>query len=139
VNDYRTLLRNARLDSGRTYRSVAKEIGKSIGYLSDLESGRKTAPLPRIAEKLERALGITGGSLTSAAARARELKHPLPTTIERLERELAVAEAEVCRLREEVNGYSQILERIQSRCGHEVWEPIPATPYAQCGLCEKLD
>lgn len=62
-----------------TLRAVGKKVGKSIGYLSDIEHGRKNPPKLDLVSKIEEALGITDGKLVELARTARE---KLPVNIE---------------------------------------------------------
>lgn len=75
--------RRARLLSDLTFREIAAETGKSIGYLSEIESGKKNAPDPALAKQLERALGVTDGHLQKLAA---EERFHLPSNINSLVR-----------------------------------------------------
>lgn len=67
--------------SGKTFRQIAEEIGKSIGYVSDIEAGRKNPPEESTVQTLERFLGIRDGRLT---ALAREVRAVIPSNLNSL-------------------------------------------------------
>ena len=54
-----------------TLREVAEYVGKSIGYLSDVEHGRKTPPDLDVVAKVEEILRVTDGTLLNLARQAR--------------------------------------------------------------------
>jgi transcriptional regulator with XRE-family HTH domain len=54
-----------------TLREISLFVGKSIGYLSDIEHDRKSPPDLAIVEKIEQTLGITDNYLVNLAARLR--------------------------------------------------------------------
>jgi transcriptional regulator with XRE-family HTH domain len=54
-----------------TLREIGEYVGKSIGYLSDIEHDRKGPPDLRIVEKIEQFLGVKDNSLINLAARIR--------------------------------------------------------------------
>lgn len=65
-------LRNARRSADLTLREVAKSVGITTGYLSEMESGRKHPPNTLLIARISKALSITDGSLIDAAAKGRE-------------------------------------------------------------------
>lgn len=67
MSKFSMAFKKARINSGRTFRDMAKEVGKSIGYLSDIDSGRKHPPERLLVLKLERFLGVTDGHLVRLA------------------------------------------------------------------------
>ena len=71
MNKFAKAFRMARLNSGRTFREIAAEVGKWIGYLSDIDSGRKHPPERSVVLRIERILGITDGHLARLADEAR--------------------------------------------------------------------
>jgi transcriptional regulator with XRE-family HTH domain len=54
-----------------TLRELGEYVGKSIGYLSDIEHDRKGPPDLRIVEKIEQFLGVKDNSLVNLAASLR--------------------------------------------------------------------
>ncbi|MBX3291531.1 MAG: helix-turn-helix domain-containing protein [Acidobacteria bacterium] len=75
--------RRARLYSDLTFREIAAHTGKSIGYLSEIESGKKNAPDLELVKKLEDVLGVTDGHLQLLAE---EERFQLPSNINSLVR-----------------------------------------------------
>ncbi len=66
--------REARKERRVTLRKIAEVIGKSIGYLSDIEHDRKGPPPLPVVEKIENILGIRNHSLLNLAADVRRQK-----------------------------------------------------------------
>ncbi|MGD9564006.1 MAG: helix-turn-helix domain-containing protein [Pyrinomonadaceae bacterium] len=83
MNEFGMAFRRARLNSDMTFRDIANIVSKSIGYLSELESGKKNPPDRELVGKLELALGITDGHLKELAEEAR---FNLPSNINNLVR-----------------------------------------------------
>ena len=71
-----TALKEARKRAGKTLREVAEATGVSIGFISDIEHGRKRTTTD-ILEKMQRVLGVTDNSLLKAAQDATFLKEKL--------------------------------------------------------------
>jgi transcriptional regulator with XRE-family HTH domain len=71
MNKFAKAFRTARLNSGRTFREIADAIGKSIGYLSDIDSGRKNPPERSVVLQIERFFGIADGHLARLADEVR--------------------------------------------------------------------
>ena len=69
------LLKRSRKAKGVTLREVADMCGLSIGYLSDIEHGRKNPPEIRTVGTIERFLEVEDGCLTNSAVR--EAKFPV--------------------------------------------------------------
>jgi len=83
MNKFAIAFRKARLNADKTFREIGDYIGKSIGYLSDVENGRKNPPESHVVEKIERFLGVENGSLRRIAE---EVRSTLPTNINNLVR-----------------------------------------------------
>lgn len=82
--DFGKAFREARTARDLTLREVGKYIGKSIGYLADIEHGRKLPPDLGTVRKIENYLGIKDGSLVNLAklernTSSRNLSHKLKT------------------------------------------------------------
>lgn len=61
------LLKEARKKSEKTLKEVSQVAGLSLGYISDIEQGRRKAPALDVVKKIEEYLGITDGALARAA------------------------------------------------------------------------
>lgn len=72
MSNFGDVLKTARITKRFTLREVSKEIGKSIGYLSDIEHNRKRPPELEIVSKIEQCLGISDGLLVNLANRIRK-------------------------------------------------------------------
>lgn len=83
MNKFAIAFRKARLNSDKTFREIANYIGKSIGYLSDIENDRKNPPERQVVEKIEEFLGIKDGYLSKLAE---EVRSTLPTNLNNLVR-----------------------------------------------------
>jgi transcriptional regulator with XRE-family HTH domain len=83
MNEFGMAFRRARLNSDMTFRDIANKVGKSIGYLSEIENGKKNPPDQQLTQELEAALGITDGHLQAIAQDAR---FHLPSNINNLVR-----------------------------------------------------
>lgn len=66
-------LKEARKTQRLTLRRISEGIGLSIGYLSDIEQGRRLPPSADIIEQLEKTLHITKGSLSVLAVQAKKI------------------------------------------------------------------
>ena len=65
-------LREARIANKITLRAIAEHIGKSIGYLSDVEHNRKRPPKLELVSEIEDFLGIEDGKLLRLAKEFRK-------------------------------------------------------------------
>ncbi|RLB16039.1 MAG: hypothetical protein DRG35_03385 [Deltaproteobacteria bacterium] len=65
-------LRKARIANKVTLREIAEHIGKSIGYLSDVEHNRKSPPKLEVVSEIEDFLGIEDGKLLRLAKQFRK-------------------------------------------------------------------
>lgn len=64
-------LKEARIAKKVTLREVGEYIGKSIGYIADIEHGRKRPPDLETVSKIENFLGIKDGFLVNLAREIR--------------------------------------------------------------------
>ena len=71
MNNFGQVMKNARKAKRVTLRTLGEYVGKSVGYLSDIENGRKRAPQLDLVLKIEECLGIADGSLVNIAAQVR--------------------------------------------------------------------
>ena len=74
LEEFAALLKNERRTARRTLRELAEAAGKSIGYLSDVEQGRKLPPPVAVVTKIEKELGIRDGRLIKLAEEVRSLR-----------------------------------------------------------------
>lgn len=74
LEEFAARLKKERRAARRTLRELAEAAGKSIGYLSDVEQGRKLPPPPAIVTKIEEELGIQDGRLVKLAEEVRRLR-----------------------------------------------------------------
>ena len=74
LGEFATRLKKERRKARRTLREVAEATGKSIGYMSDVEQGRKLPPPPPVVTKIEKELGIMDGQLMRLAEEVRRLR-----------------------------------------------------------------
>ncbi|MDE2697968.1 MAG: helix-turn-helix transcriptional regulator [Gemmatimonadota bacterium] len=74
LEEFAALLKNERRTARRTLRELAEAAGKSIGYLSDVEQGRKLPPPAAVVTKIEEELGIRDGRLIKLAEKVRSLR-----------------------------------------------------------------
>ena len=81
IEKFAALLKNERRTARRTLRELAEATGKSIGYLSDVEQGRKPPPSPNVVVKIEKKLGIQDSRLMKLAEEVRRL---MPTELMRM-------------------------------------------------------
>ena len=81
IEKFAALLKNERRTARRTLRELAEATGKSIGYLSDVEQGRKLPPPATVVTKIEKELGIRDGRLMRLAKEVRSLR---PTELVRM-------------------------------------------------------
>lgn len=64
---FSAVLRQARERRGLSQRALAQKAGVTDSYVSQLESGRRPPPRPRVITALARALGVEGAALQEAA------------------------------------------------------------------------
>ena len=72
-------LMHARKSNKATLRELGNAIGKSIGYISDIEHNRKRPPDLETVSRIEDFLGIKDGSLLSLARKIRNKVQPTLT------------------------------------------------------------
>ncbi|MDD2389158.1 MAG: helix-turn-helix transcriptional regulator [Desulfobacterales bacterium] len=65
-------LKKARTAKRVTLRILSEHVGKSVGYLSDIENNRKRPPVLDIVEKMEECLGVYDGTLVALASQIRK-------------------------------------------------------------------
>ncbi|MBU0995372.1 MAG: helix-turn-helix domain-containing protein [Proteobacteria bacterium] len=65
-------LKKARTARRVTLRVLGEHVGKSVGYLSDIENSRKRPPTLDIVEKIEEYLGINDNLLVTLASNMRK-------------------------------------------------------------------
>lgn len=70
--DFGDALKAARIANGCTLRELAGNIGKSIGYLSDIERNRKQPPRLELVSKIEEFLEVDDGILVNLANKIRK-------------------------------------------------------------------
>jgi transcriptional regulator with XRE-family HTH domain len=75
MNEFAEVFRQARMKEKRTLREIGEHVNLSIGYLSDVEHGRKNPPDLETVKKIEKFLGVTNGELQSTALRAKRHTH----------------------------------------------------------------
>jgi transcriptional regulator with XRE-family HTH domain len=64
-------LKDARLKAKKTLREAGAHVGLSVGYMSDIEQGRKSAPDLETVRKLQDFLRVDGDALVILASEAR--------------------------------------------------------------------
>lgn len=106
-------LKNARISKRTTLRQVGEYIGKSIGYISDIEHDRKRPPDLETVGKIEDFLGIEDGKLLNLARQIR--KNVKPSLSKRLRQkpklEYALLRAE--KIYEDEEKLKQLLETLK--------------------------
>ena len=79
MDNFGEALKIARKSKRATLREVSEYIGKSIGYISDIEHNRKRPPDLETVSKIEDFLGIEDGTLLNIAKIVRKkVRPPLP-------------------------------------------------------------
>lgn len=73
MNQFAKRFRDIRIANRATLRQIAASVGKTIGYLSDIEHGRRNPPDDETVGKIEKALGVKGDELRNIARQMREL------------------------------------------------------------------
>ena len=71
MNDFSRAWKQARLSANKTLRDVGKHLGLSVGYISDIEQGRRGAPDLETVRKYQAFIRITDNSLVMLASRLR--------------------------------------------------------------------
>ena len=79
------ILRDSRLEGRFKLKHIAIFAGVSVGYISDIEHGRKRAPTPKLAKKIERSLNISDGRLVESSKRERQIVS-MPEMAERIQK-----------------------------------------------------
>ncbi|PNX50086.1 MAG: hypothetical protein BV456_07915 [Thermoplasmata archaeon M8B2D] len=72
-------LRQARISKKATLRELGEFVGKTIGYISDIEHDRKRPPKLDIVSEMEDFLGIKDGHLLALARKIRSTAKPTLT------------------------------------------------------------
>lgn len=72
MNAFAKMFRKYRVEGEITLREISEKIGKSIGFWSDVEHGRRLPPNSELVNKLENLLGIEEGRLSKLAEVIRE-------------------------------------------------------------------
>jgi transcriptional regulator with XRE-family HTH domain len=80
MNEFGDALKEARINARKKLRETAEHIGISIGYLSDIEQGRKNPPDLEKVRKLQNYLLVKDDTLVGLASEARTKR---PTEIVR--------------------------------------------------------
>lgn len=71
MNEFGEALKDARLKAEKTLRETGIHVGLSVGYMSDIEQGRKSAPDLETVRKLQDFLRVKGDKLVVLASEAR--------------------------------------------------------------------
>lgn len=71
MTEFSKAFREERLKKKKTLREIAEYVDKSIGYLSDIEHGRKGAPDLETVRKIEEFLLVTDNKLVNLASKQR--------------------------------------------------------------------
>lgn len=71
MNKFGEALKEARINARKKLRETAEYVNLSIGYLSDIEQGRKSAPDLETVRKLQDFLRVEGDKLVTLASEAR--------------------------------------------------------------------
>ncbi len=67
MGEFGIALKEARKEAQKKLRETAKAVDLSVGYISDIEQGRKGAPDVLVVQKLQEFLGITDNRLIRLA------------------------------------------------------------------------
>lgn len=76
MENFGRALRKARISRRATLREVGEYVGKSVGYISDIEHNRKRPPDLETVGRIEDFLGIEDGSLLKLAKNIRKMVQP---------------------------------------------------------------
>jgi transcriptional regulator with XRE-family HTH domain len=71
MNIFGKTMKEARLLAKKTLREVGDHVGLSVGYISDIEQGRKSAPELETVRKLQEFLRVENDGLIVLASEAR--------------------------------------------------------------------
>jgi transcriptional regulator with XRE-family HTH domain len=71
MNGFGKALKEARLKAKKTLREAGDHVGLSVGYISDIEQGRKSAPDLETVRKLQDYLRVDDDELVILASEAR--------------------------------------------------------------------
>lgn len=71
MNEFGEALKNARLKAKKTLREAGAYINLSVGYMSDIEQGRRSAPDLETVRKLQEFLRVPNDELVILASEAR--------------------------------------------------------------------
>ena len=71
MNEFGTTLKKARIKVKKKLREVSEHINLSIGYLSDIEQGRKAPPDLEIVKEIQKYLSVSDDRLLVLAEKAR--------------------------------------------------------------------
>ena len=71
MNEFGSALKEARINAKKKLRETAEHVTFSIGYLSDIEQGRKSPPDLETVRKLQDFLRVEGDKLVILASEAR--------------------------------------------------------------------
>lgn len=72
MNEFAKIMREERLQQRIKLRHISELVNLSIGYLSDIEHGRKHPPETKVVRAIEKILGITDGRMEIAATKVRK-------------------------------------------------------------------
>lgn len=73
MNEFAKAFREERMKKKKTLREIGEYVGKSIGYLSDIEHGRKGAPDLETVRRIEEFLLIPDNRLVNLASQMRRI------------------------------------------------------------------
>lgn len=76
MNKFAIAFKKARLESEKTFRQIKEHIGLSIGYLSDIENGKRNPPEISIVIEIEKFFGVDDNHLVNLAKKER-LSNPI--------------------------------------------------------------
>ena len=71
MNEFGIALKKARIEAKKKLRDLSEFMKLSIGYLSDIEQGRKAPPDLEIVRKMQEYLSVADGLLATLAEKAR--------------------------------------------------------------------
>lgn len=73
MGEFGDSLKEARTTARKTLKVTSEQIGRSIGYISDMEQGRTGPPDLELVKKFEEFFGITDERLTNLAIKERTM------------------------------------------------------------------
>lgn len=117
MENFGETLRKERVAKRVTLRKVSEYVGRSIGYLSDIENNRKGPPNLEIVRKIEELFCIDDGKLINLAAK---LKRKVPKDVkQRIQMSPKLSEALLRAdddlTEEEFNDLMQYMDKIKKR------------------------